>query len=217
MNLVVHGPDLQDYHGVFALFRHGGATVSVPSGHARHLSGLLARMHGECTPEALAGALAEVADRVIGPAYIGYAAEVAMPGTATAARSLDPGDEAAVEALQAACDPTEWEHGGSDVVNTCSGVFMDGRLATLAGYEVWGGTVAHISIVAHPAYRGRGLARDAVAHVACRALEAGLIPQYRTLEANRASVRIAESLGFRLYARSLAVRLRADLPSTLPR
>ena len=65
----------------------------------------------------------------------------------------------------------------------------------------------HTSVVTHPAFRGCGFGRSAVAHVAQRAIEAGLVAQYRTLQANTPSVRIAESLGFRQYAASVAVRL----------
>jgi hypothetical protein len=46
-----------------------------------------------------------------------------------------------------------------------------------------------------------------VAHLAGVASAEGLIPQYRTLDANIASIRIAESLGFEGYATSVAVRL----------
>jgi predicted GNAT family acetyltransferase len=109
--------------------------------------------------------------------------------------------------LQKSCAPTEWEHGGSTSENPCSGVFIDGLLATVASYEIWGGVIAHISVITHPDYRGRGFARSAVAHIAARALASGLLPQYRTLESNRPSLRVGESLGFHLYARSLAIRL----------
>jgi predicted GNAT family acetyltransferase len=88
-------------------------------------------------------------------------------------------------------------------------------LAVVAGYEVWGGSIAHISVIVRPGFRGRGFARAAVAHVAARAVEAGLLPQYRTLESNRASIRIAKSLGFEPYAQSMAIRLHSNLKPKL--
>jgi predicted GNAT family acetyltransferase len=88
-----------------------------------------------------------------------------------------------------------------------SGVFAGGDLVALAGYEVLGSTIAHISVITHPAFRGRGFGRSTVSHLARVALAAGLVPQYRTLESNRASIRVAESLGFVHYASSVAVRL----------
>jgi predicted GNAT family acetyltransferase len=70
-----------------------------------------------------------------------------------------------------------------------------------------GGTSSHIAVITHPDFRGRGYGRSAVAHLAARALAAGLLPQYRTLVANHSSIHVAQSLGFELYATSMAVRL----------
>ena len=50
--------------------------------------------------------------------------------------------------------------------------------------------------------------RSAVAQIGGRAIAEGLLPQYRTLETNGASIRVARALGFCQYATSLAVRLR---------
>ena len=88
-----------------------------------------------------------------------------------------------------------------------AGTFAAGVLAAIAGYEVWGDAIAHISVVTHPAHRGRGLGAAAVSRIAAEALERGLLAQYRTLEANASSLAIADRLGFQPYARSLAVRL----------
>ena len=85
-------------------------------------------------------------------------------------------------------------------------MFANGELIALAGYETWGGTIAHISIVTHPSHRNQGAGRTAVAGVTQHALRAGLLPQYRTLQSNQPSIRIAEALGFSAYATSMAVR-----------
>ena len=61
-------------------------------------------------------------------------------------------------------------------------------------------------VIADPAHRSQGHARAAVALVARLALGRGLVLQYRTLEANTPSRRIADSLGFVHYATSLAIR-----------
>jgi GNAT superfamily N-acetyltransferase len=203
--VVAHSPELADYNGVFALFRDDSAIISVPKSREKDLRPLLPGNVDRCAPEALATALAPVTARVIGPAFIGYAAKIAAPGHG--ARMLKSSDAPALHQLQNSCDPVEWEHGGSAIENSCSGVFIDGQLAALAGYEIWGGGIAHISIITHPEFRGRGLAQSAVAHVAAQAITAGLLLQYRTLEANTASIRIAENLGFLPFARSLAIRL----------
>lgn len=205
LRVIPHGPDLADYHGAFALFRENAVIVSIPPQHADAFQPLLAGLAEGDTPETLATALQSFAGTVVGPAYIGYAAKIAPPKHP--ARALNPEDIPALHEFQQRCNPTEWEHGGSGTENSCSGVFVDGKLVAVAGYEIWGAKIAHILVITHPDYRGHGFARSAVAHLAARAIEAGLLPQYRTLESNRASLHLAETLGFHLYARSLAVRL----------
>ena len=207
--VIVHGADWADYDGVFALFRGGGAIVSVPSERAGALRILLAPLSAGGSPELLAAILRPVAVSAVGPAYLGYAE--ATPPPEHPARVVGAEDASALAAMRQECDPAEWMHGGSDLPRPCSAVFVDARIVALAGYEVWGGTVAHLYAITHPAFRGHGFGRSAVAHLAGRALAAGLLPQYRTLASNRASMRLAESLGFHAYATSMAVRLGRSL------
>ena len=205
LNVVTHGEELRGDNGALGLFRDGAATISIPPDRAEELRGLLAGLEDGCTPEQFAAALAPVAALVLGPAYLGYTTEVR--GDDGEARSLNEEDAAAVESLREACGEEEWDHGGSSLEVPCSGVFCDGQLAALAGYETWGGTIAHIYIVTHPGYRGRGFGRGSVAHLARRALADGLLAQYRTLDSNEPSIHVAEALGFQRYATSMAVRL----------
>lgn len=198
-----HGEQLADYNGVFALFREGKVAISHPHDRADVLRA--------CLPETLFSpglfASSFPGKVVIGPAYIGYAQRLAGDSSCTV-QPLDGSHRPDADALREACPEMEWDHGGSEVGDVvASGVFTGGKLVALAGYEIWDGGIAHISIVSHPDHRGRGHARAAVADVARRALAAGLLPQYRTLEANAPSIRIAESLGFIHYATSVAVRL----------
>lgn len=102
----------------------------------------------------------------------------------------------------------DWDNLSESITpETSAACFAGETLAALATYEVWGGRLAHIGVVTHPVHRGRGHGRSAVAHLARMALAAGLIPQYRALESNIPSIRIAEALGFRCFATSVAVRL----------
>lgn len=202
--MITHGAELADYDGIFALFRSGAAAVSFPSGRVGSLHHLLPAP--PFMPARFADAFHRAGFIVVGPAWIGYAESVRSPSYA--ARSLSASDAPAAAALRAACTETEWEHGGSVIgEQPSSGVFVGGDLVALAGYEVWGGVIAHLAIITRPAFRGRGFGRSAVAHLARVALAARLIPQYRTLESNLPSMRIAESLGFLHYASSVAVRL----------
>lgn len=204
LHIIPHGADLGDYDGIFALFRGDAATISFPPDCLESLRHLLPPP--PLTPAHFADAFSSSGFTVIGPAYVGYAEVVCPP--VHPARSLTCRDVSAAGALRAACDEMEWEHGGSLVgEHPSSGVFVGSELVALAGYEVWRGTIAHISVIAHPGFRGRGFGRSTVAHIARAALTAGLVPQYRTLQSNRASIGIAASLGFFHYATSVAVRL----------
>jgi ribosomal protein S18 acetylase RimI-like enzyme len=159
--------------------------------------------------------------RIIGPAFIGYTDTRLFKKLAGGdAQLLTETDEKAVEVLRNACPAEEWDHGGSDFrPSEMVGIIRGQQLATVASYEIWGEQIAHISIIAHPAFRGRGHATTAVSELTRFVLERHLVPQYRTLEANQPSMAIARRLGFVQYATSLAIGFRpqnterADLSS----
>ena len=212
--LVAHAAELGDYAGMYAQSFGGAApVVSLPAA-------VLARF-GSAAVAAAAGGLVDdgrwsrvfggALERVVGPAEIRYAdaATLRAVGGDTSARLLAMADAAALEGLRRACSETEWAHAGSrSVEHPAAGVFVDGELAAVAGYEVWGGRIAHVGVVTHPGHRGRGLGASAVEHVVRAAVDTGLVPQYRTLASNVPSLRIADRLGFVPYAVSLAARVR---------
>ncbi|MGI9241835.1 MAG: GNAT family N-acetyltransferase [Verrucomicrobiales bacterium] len=201
---MAHRSELADYHGIFALFRDGAATISLPRSHFDRHANLLPPE--AVSPGGFAASFEGSGFDVIGPAYIGYAEDVVAP--VHPARALSGRDRPLAVRLQSACTEIEWDHGGSRVgEDRCSGVLVEGELVALAGYRVWPFDIAHIYVVSDPGFRGQGFGRSAVAHVARRALSAGLIPQYRTLESNLPSLRIADSLGFAHFASSVAVNL----------
>jgi len=200
------------FNGVYAMTFGREPIIALPSARIPSLQTLLGRWTSETIGDAARAhsSLGDAANETLGPAWLGYAdaGSFRPPAADGSARMLVADDSAVVEQLRAACTPLEWEQGGSAVGHDpIAGSFVDGTLAALAGYETWGGKIAHIAIVSHPAYRGRGLARAAVVTVARHALAHALILQYRTLESNTPSRRIADALGFVPFARSLAIRL----------
>ena len=218
--VIEHGPGLADYDGTFVLLAGGAPVISLPrarlgalEARARHWCGEQVRAPGE-----LARAHephVEVA-RVVGPAWVGYAdagtliAPPAMPTPGSRSRLLTSADAPMLAELRRACDAEEWEHGGHALEDgTAAGAFVDERLVALAGYTRWGDRLAHLSVVTHPAWRGHGFGRAAVAHVAAHALDRGLVAQYRTLEANAASRGLGTALGFLPLLTTVAARYRS--------
>lgn len=212
VQILTHGRSLGGYNGIFALFRNGMATISFPPAAIDELRGWLPT--APIAAAQFAKAYNDLGFRIVGPACLSYAEQVPSPDHPV--RMLTERDQSALERLRASCESTEWQHGGSDSgAAALSGVFAGDDLASVAGYEVWGGTIAHISVITHPAHRGRGYAKGAVADVARTALTGGFIPQYRTLESNGPSMSVARALGFNHYATSVAVKLEAGAPGTV--
>jgi GNAT superfamily N-acetyltransferase len=202
---------LPDYDGVYIQSFGAAPLISVPPTLPASIRDALARAarEGLEADARWADALGASFDRIVGPAWIGYADQQTLragaptPGT----RRLTEADRPLIEQLRDACTPTEWEHAGGDEGELAVGVFVDEELAALARYVAWGGGIAHVSIVTHPARRGRGHGREAVAALTREVLARGLVPQYRVLADNAPSLAVAGALGFQHYATSLALRL----------
>ncbi|MFO0931113.1 MAG: N-acetyltransferase [Planctomycetota bacterium] len=192
--------------------------VSLPS-HVHAAIGAHARrwtLSTVSSPDALAERfLPFEVERVVGPAFIGYGTSSTLDlRTSETACAVSAADLPAVTRLRTACGDEAWAHGGSEVgVVPTFGVRSEhGEIRALAGYRVWGGEIAHLSIVTAPDARGHGFATAAIACAARHAIAAGLLPQYRTLTSNAPSMAIARRLGFLPYGSSVSVRLRSPPP-----
>jgi GNAT superfamily N-acetyltransferase len=214
--LQAHAGGLAGYAGVFVLVLDGAApVVSAPPDVEQLLSPRTASFTraAVASRDGIASLLepTEVA-RVIGPAQLQYAdADSFRPGDLARARALGPADRADFGALQAACDPADWDLKGfdPDAKPTFGAFNVQGELLGVADYEVWAERIAHLSVVAHPNARGQGYGLRAVAAAATCALESNLVLQYRALSENRASLRVAAKLGFESYGWSIAARFAA--------
>lgn len=208
---VVPHAELEEYRGLFCFRRDEAMLVSVPPDRVSHWQAQLAPL----APDELLdpGVMAQVVgvhdEQVIGPAVVSYAdAETLRPFPAAGTRLLTVLDEAAHAALEVACDPTEWAHGGSEfALLPLAGRFVREQLVALAGYELWGEQIAHIAVITHPAHRGRGYGGEVVSLLAETVLARRMIAQYRTLRANTPSLRLGVSLSFVPFAETLAIRL----------
>jgi len=214
--LVVPHAGLGDYPGLW-FFRRGSLLIaSVPPTLLEHYRAFESRLMASdfAHPDRLGAMLHAPPRRQVGPAWIGYADRATLrPLESSQARLLAEADRPAWEDLREACGAEEWEHGGSGwAPESLAGRFIDGDLVALAGYEVWGGVIAHIALVSHPLQRGRGYGRLAAGRLAQIALERGLVPQYRTLVANAASLQVGRGLGFIGYAKTIALRFDENEP-----
>jgi GNAT superfamily N-acetyltransferase len=207
-----HAGELAGNAGIWILVAGASPLVSMPPEllpelHERAMRWTVATIED---PAQLAASIAPRGGiEIIGPAYIGYATTQSLEHLGSgSARELHGADESAVAALRAQCSAEEWEHGGSEFekVPTFGAFDAGGTLAALAGYERWRDSIAHISIVTRRDRRGQGHGAAAVALAAEHASSKGLLPQYRTLKANRPSMQIAEKLGFEPYGCSVYVK-----------
>ena len=206
-NVIQHSPRLAEHRGIQGIYRGKSGTLSFPLDCCQSLRDLSSKC-GDGV-EQIADAYRSTGLEVIGPAYIGYADRVQK--TASDARLLTIDDLELLNELKSHCLVAEWDHGGSEIGETpLAGFMVQRELIAVAGYEVWGGVIAHISVVVHPAHRGKGYGRSVVSLCASTAIAAGLLAQYRTLGANIPSIQIANSLGFESFAESVAIRLRPE-------
>jgi RimJ/RimL family protein N-acetyltransferase len=213
LHVISHAGELAGYAGVFSFRRKGSCVVSCPRSIFKKLRADLRMVSIEELFDAkVLSRLLPQATKIIGPAWIGYLDE---ESSILAESSADVLTGASLlkrlPELQHDCNAVEWEHSGLGNSNEfIAGYELNGKVAAAAGYERWGSRLAHIGVITHPAYRGKGLGRRVVREAARHAVGQQLVPQYRTLFANAAAMRIAESLQFKKYGESIAVRLPPD-------
>jgi GNAT superfamily N-acetyltransferase len=161
----------------------------------------------------IAAVFGSAAERILGPCPIAYCDDTSLRPAESLppCRSLTKADKPAVERLAIDCGPEAWSHGGVelDAERAVFGCFADGRLVSAASYEVWGNAIAHVGVVTAPAFRGRGFGKAAATCATADALGQSLVPQWRTLESNVASVRLSQAMGFVPVAAHFLVRLAA--------
>ena len=197
----------------------GGAVVSAPPSLAGALRSVLAARSIPTTATE-ARALAEAAvDRcevgggptvteVLGPQFVGYCDDSTFTPVHEESTAVELVDPASLASLRAATPAAEWDRSGvrTDDDDPTVAVARDGRPVAAAQYAVEHET-AGIAVVSHPDHRGAGNATLAVSQATAHGLNAGLVAEYRTLEAWSSSVALAERLGFERVGRSLLVRL----------
>jgi GNAT superfamily N-acetyltransferase len=191
-----------------SVVRLGAATaVVVPLAMVDRFDELVASQPG-CdltNPASVVELLGPVA-RFLGPASLAYADGGCFQprGTAAATMLLPAGHDAVLD-LAAACGLQDaGESGIARATAAVSVIQADGAVLAACGYEVWAAALAHIGVLTHPRWRGRGLAASVASAAVAQALEAGLVAQWRARCTLTASRRIARSLGFVELGRQLS-------------
>lgn len=143
---------------------------------------------------------------LMGPAELGYA------DAATATLVLSAGvrqstlDEPAVERLLARVSPDDLMESGVGYVTSPMFVVRDEEVpVAVAGYRVWAGRFAHLSLLTDPERRGEGLGRKAASAAAAHALGEGLVLQWRARPVDSRAV--GRALGFVEFGTQVSLRL----------
>ncbi|MFJ6478573.1 MULTISPECIES: GNAT family N-acetyltransferase [unclassified Streptomyces] len=148
---------------------------------------------------------------VLGPASLFYLGRdgflPAHGGTEVEQLPIGDGDLAAL--LSLAGEEEAGESGLEDISSPAFCLRRGDEVVAAAGYRVWPQSVAHLSVLVSPHWRGRRLARAVASAAVARALDAGLLPQWRARP--RPSQRVAVALGFHELGTQLSVRLD-DVP-----
>lgn len=146
--------------------------------------------------------------RLVGPARIAYLHR-SVTGVFEVV-ALESARDARLQRLRDAVAPEEWRHANLEAAEgPLFAVEAGGEVAAAAGWERLLDAVAHVGVLAHPGFRGRGLARRAVQAASAAAQACGLLPQYQTLASNEPALAIAAALGFQPFATTLSADFAA--------
>jgi RimJ/RimL family protein N-acetyltransferase len=111
--------------------------------------------------------------------------------------------------LASACGMEAWGHASIDFSD--DHIFVcekDGTIVAAANFKHKSPSTVAIGIATHPEHRGKGYGKSAVSAAIQSAHELGYLVTYQTLETNLSSIAVANSLGFKQFGQSMAVRFK---------
>ncbi|MFI9809794.1 GNAT family N-acetyltransferase [Streptomyces sp. NPDC052301] len=190
----------------------GAAVVTAPTKRAAALvRDGLATLPPDALTDADAVRAALPVARVLGPATLSYTSPDLFRPAAAGASPVQrlPGGRSDLRRLEEAAGADDTDEAALEDITSPAFVVRaggTGPVIAAAGYQSWPGRAAHLSVLTHPAWRGRGLARVPASAAVAHALATGLLPQWRArLLASR---RVAAALGFRELGAQLSIQLR---------
>lgn len=132
--------------------------------------------------------------RILGEATLAYLDGAIDHPDAETAQVADDVDLAVT--LERACPADDTAEASISDVAERFVLMVDDQPVAGAGYEEWAGLIAHLAVLTAPEHRRQGFGGLIAALAANDAFAAGLVPQWRARTDNRASRRLAETLGF---------------------
>ncbi|MDW5328032.1 GNAT family N-acetyltransferase [Plantactinospora sp. KLBMP9567] len=145
-------------------------------------------------------------DKTLGPATLAYCDAASFRPADSTTVEMIPADHADLETLLARVPADDADESGlAEITSPAFVVRTATEVTAAAGYRLWPGNTAQISVLAAPAERGRGLARVVATAAITNALQSDLLPQWRARP--EASRRVARALGFHELGSQLSIRL----------
>lgn len=150
-------------------------------------------------------------DRIIGPVYQGYYDDELrswqISEKVKQINFMDHPDLA--DELSRTGDDDGWAHSGiNSDIDGMYGFFHEGKLESISCYKMLRGDVGFVGIYTNPKFRGKGFSYEVAKRVVKELSERDKLIRYQTLKSNKASIKIANKLGFEEYGNNIAIRLK---------
>jgi GNAT superfamily N-acetyltransferase len=216
VTVVAHTGARAAWHGIYVLAFGDAAHVFAPTALSGRLTDLLDGRDATAVlePKTWYELLGDAVERILGPSVHHYRDDVDGL-TAGTGRRLNPSDVGALAELRGAADPDEWEEAGfTDPTPLMFGLFDDagdGPLLAAANLTSGPEPASDVGVYTHPDRRGNGHGSRIAATAARQSLRMNGIARYRARAGHRASLSVAQKLGFREYGRNLTIHLTASV------
>jgi GNAT superfamily N-acetyltransferase len=165
-------------------------------------------LDADLTEPAVVATVIGAVEEFLGPATLAFLDPAAMHARDDPRVASVPAGHQLVRHLAATCGSQDTQESGLLAVDSPVALWRAaGQVVAASGYQVWYGQLAHLSVLVHPAHRGRGFGTAVAARAAGHAADAGLVPQWRARCTLLASRQIARSLGFVELGRQATYKL----------
>jgi hypothetical protein len=145
---------------------------------------------------------------VLGPARLMHAECLCSPPSVEI--SLGSIDETTLAELTGECEPADIDEAGIRSPDGLIAGYLDERPVAAAGFDAWPGGLGHVHVLVTPGFRQRGIGAVIAHAAAVKAIDAGLMPQWRAASGNSMSIRLGLRLGFIELGRQLSVKILND-------